>query len=142
MALAIFNRRRIPKASRKPCPLCEGELMDQAWQLFRAGYYLGAIATARCELDARLRIVAQMCARKRGDNVRLRSTSRIVDYLRSIQVIDRDLMHRIRKVNRRAGNMVHTYASCNCIRSQWAIREFESIVVDLHRFLMAEPVAE
>ena len=44
---------------RAPCSVCESVLLNQAREQLSAGYYVGAIASARCELVERLRMAME-----------------------------------------------------------------------------------
>jgi len=51
-----FLRRFRPAAfvTPKPCPFCDDLLLEQAKQQLAAGYFVGAIASARCHLSRQL----------------------------------------------------------------------------------------
>lgn len=128
-----WRRSSLRSARRSHCPLCSGDLLGQANQLVAAGYYVAAVATARCELEARVR-AASFAVHTDGDGFRGSwSTGQLAKFLNNRNVLTRKETLRIGKLLRRAAHVLHSYHDGNCLRARWIIAEVDSIVAAIQK---------
>ena len=132
MAFLSFWQRCLTPAPQKFCPMCEGKRLEQANQLVESGYYVGAVATARCELETRLKQMSMFVSNARGEKLKKEcGTHLCAKYLFDAGVITVNLQTCIEKVLHRAASVIHHRATCNCIRARFIVREVEKITSEI-----------
>lgn len=126
-------RRVLPRAAKAHCPLCEANLLEQARQLLDAGFYVAAVATARCELESRLKAAAAAFNISPADNTNFNwRPAHTAKFLNQNGMLTIKRGRRIAIALRRAGEMIHANHRCNCVRARWFISEVETAVAELN----------
>ena len=127
--LARFFRRPkfLDTAIRKPCPYCQQDLIKQARRQLKVGQYIGAIASARCDLEMRLRFLAWESAMAYSkSSPTYHKAEYILDTLRSKQLLSRSTWRRIQRIFRHAESILRGISECNGMRARWLVGEVET----------------
>ena len=116
------------KAACPPCPHCS--LLLQARQLVERGYYVGAVATARCELEAKLKATVYALGSERPDSWHGHAMAM---FLRGQGVLSLAQARRVSAAWHVSGPMIRSAAKCHSVRANRMLREIEAVIAMLER---------
>ena len=123
-----WRHRRLAAAPKAECPLCDGVLLQQARELIEAGYHVGAVATARCDLETRFKHAAvSVHAIVGGEWKPSWHTHSTANFLHPSGLLTLSQARRVSAALARAGGMVHNAGKCNCLKARWMVAEAEAI---------------
>jgi len=116
------------KAACPPCPHCS--LLVQARQLVELGYYVGAVATARCELDAKLKATIYALGSERPDSWHGHA---MAIFLHRQGLLTLSQARRVSAAWHLSGPMIRSVSKCHPVKANRMLREIEAVVAMLDR---------
>lgn len=129
--------RRLSRASQVDAPHCsycanvQVPLLEQARRQISAGHYVGAAASAQCEIQWRLRFISDEVETPCGYRKRRYSAQSVLEVLRGRGLVARQTVRRIMAFFNHAGAILNAEASPTAIRARWIVQRAAAICREL-----------